>query len=74
MTRDDIIRMAREVADPETEDPVSNGYATLTLDELERFYHLAFAAGEQAERDRTKRMVEDMQAELYQRRMTARNT
>lgn len=27
-----------------------------------------------AERDRTKRMVEDMQAELYQRRMTGRNT
>ena len=39
-----------------------------------RVAQLAFAAGEQAERDRTKRMVEDMQAELYQRRMTARNT
>ena len=64
MTRDDIISMAREVADPETEDPVSNGYATLTLDELERFFHAAHAAGEQAERDRTKRLVEDMQAEL----------
>lgn len=39
-----------------------------------RVAQIAFAAGEQAERDRTKRMVEDMQAELYQRRMTARNT
>ena len=39
-----------------------------------RVAQIAFAAGEQAERDRTKRMVEDMQAELYQRRMTGRNT
>ena len=74
MSKDNIIRMAREVADPETEDPVSNGYATLTLDELERFARLAHAAGEQAERDRTKRLVEDMQNELYQRRMAGRDT
>lgn len=39
-----------------------------------RVAQLAFAAGEQAERDRTARLVQDMQAELYQRRMTARNT
>ena len=39
-----------------------------------RVAQLAFAAGEQAERDRTKRLVEDMQNELRQRRMTGRNT
>ena len=39
-----------------------------------RVAQLAHAAGEQAERDRTKRLVEDMQSELRQRRMTGRNT
>ena len=72
MTRDDIIRMAREAGiDAESD----------TLCRYEGWFHplahfatLARAAGEQAERERTKRLVEDMQAELYQRRMTGRNT
>ena len=70
MTSADIIRMAREAG-------VINSYGgrECASDEmLAHFATLAHAAGEQAERDRTKRLVEDMQAELYQRRMTARNT
>ena len=43
MTRDDIIRMAREVADKDTVDPFHNGYFTLTLDELERFAALVIS-------------------------------
>jgi hypothetical protein len=39
-----------------------------------RVAQLAFAAGEQAERERTSRLVADMQSELRQRRMTGRNT
>ena len=39
-----------------------------------RVAQLAYAAGEQAERDRMKRMVEDMQAELYQLRTAGRDT
>ena len=77
MTRDDIIRMAREAGATEVDetDPQCRiGDIAFDADELVRFYHLAHAAGEQAERDRTKGLVEAMQAELYQRRMTARNT
>ena len=69
MTRDDIIRMAREAGLM-----AWNGDCVLTDGQLERFARFAFAAGEQAERDRTKRLVEDMQNELRQRRMTGRNT
>ena len=38
-------------------------------DGLKAYYEAAYAAGEQAERERTKRLVEDMQNELRQRRM-----
>ena len=69
MNRDDIIRMAREAWDRDTDPWLTHEQAF-----LERFYHLAHAAGEQAERDRTKRLVEDMQNELRQRRMTGGNT
>ena len=41
---------------------------------LEEYVKRKVERAVQAERDRTKRLVEDMQAELYQRRMTARNT
>ncbi len=34
MTTDDIIRMAREVADKDKVDPVHNDMVTLTVDEL----------------------------------------
>ncbi len=43
MTKDDIIRMARSVANPETEDPVNDGLITLTIDEMERFVALVAA-------------------------------
>ena len=69
MTRDEIIRMAREA-----HGPITGQWWDMDVAALERFYHLARAAGEQAERDRTKRLVEDMQDELRQRRMTARDT
>lgn len=39
-----------------------------------RVAQLAYAAGEQAERDRTARLVQDMQAELYQLRTAGRDT
>ena len=46
MTRDDIMRMVREVADSEKVDPVcSQGdFITLTPDELERFVSMVAAA------------------------------
>lgn len=59
MTRDDIISMAREAWDRDTDPWLTHEQAF-----LERFYRLAHAAGEQAERDRTARLVQDMQAEL----------
>lgn len=78
MSRDDIIRMAREAGWPASVlRPHGPGVDTseyLLVPTLERFANLAFAAGEQAERERTKRLVEDMQNELRQRRMTGRNT
>lgn len=37
MTRDEIIRMAREACDPDKVDAWSNGFWTLTQCELERF-------------------------------------
>ena len=62
MNRDDIIRMAREAGCHEASHPMNPW--SVTQEALERFARLAFAAGEQAERDRTKRLVEDMQNEL----------
>jgi hypothetical protein len=66
MTSTDIIRMARECGLHLGGPPIESGLA--------HFATLAYAAGEQAERERTKRLVEDMQNELYQRRMAGRNT
>lgn len=74
MTRDEIIRMAREAGVRPSAHPEKWDVWEFQDPAIERFYHLAHAAGEQAERDRTKRLVEDMQNELYQRRMTGRNT
>lgn len=41
MTHDDVIRLAREVADPDTDDPLCGGdqrdLITLNLDEMVRF-------------------------------------
>ena len=81
MNRDDILRMAREAGFQTLlpdEHIDGNGGVYVGDDDiaefLERFAALAHAAGEQAERERTKRLVEDMQNELRQRRMTGRDT
>lgn len=37
MTKDDIIRMAREVCDKDKVDPYHNGFWVITQEELERF-------------------------------------
>ena len=37
MTDEKLIALVREIADPETEDPVNNGMITLTLEEMRRF-------------------------------------
>jgi hypothetical protein len=47
MTRDDIIRMAREACDADKVDAWHNGFWTLTQEELERFTALVAAAVEQ---------------------------
>ncbi len=36
LTRDDVLRMVREVADKDKVDPVHNDMVTLTIDELVR--------------------------------------
>ena len=66
MTREDIIRMVREVADKDKVDPYLNEFVVLTPEELERFaalvaeherkkrhaaWHEGFEAGRKAERD-----------------------
>lgn len=43
MSKEDIIRMAREAADPELADPFQNGFCVLTQEELERFFTQAQA-------------------------------
>jgi len=37
MNREDIIKLAREVADKDKVDPYSNGFLVLTPEEMERF-------------------------------------
>ena len=44
MTREDIIRMAREACDKNTVDAWHNGFWTVTQEELERFAALVAAA------------------------------
>jgi len=51
MTRDEIIKMAREACDPDKVDAWQNGFWTLTQEELERFAALVV----QAERDASMR-------------------
>jgi len=48
MTNDDIIRMAREVADLDKVDPVNDGLVTLTFNEMQRFAELVAAAEREA--------------------------
>jgi hypothetical protein len=44
MTRDDVIRMAREDCDKDKVDALRNGFWTVTQEELERFAALVVAA------------------------------
>jgi hypothetical protein len=55
MTRDEIIKMAREACDPDTVDAWKNGFWTLTQEELERFAALVAAA----EREACASLLED---------------
>ena len=48
MSRDEIIRMAREACDPDKVDAWKNGFWTLTQEELERFAALVAAAEREA--------------------------
>ena len=48
MTREDIIRMAREACDADKVDAWYNGFWTLTQEELERFAALVAAAEREA--------------------------
>ncbi len=48
MTRDDIIRMAREACDPDKVEAWSNGFWTITQEELERFAALVAEAEREA--------------------------
>ena len=48
MTKDEIIRMAREACDPDQVDAWQNGFWTLTQEELERFAALVAAAEREA--------------------------
>jgi hypothetical protein len=48
MTRDDIIRMAREACDTDKVDAWHNGFWTVTQEELERFAALVAAAEREA--------------------------
>jgi len=63
MTRDEIIRMAREAGF--TTDSVEvwiHDYDGICTSELERFAKLAYEAGAAAERDRWSRLLEDRAA------------
>ena len=46
MTKEDIIRMVREIADKDKVDPYSNGFVVLTPEEMERFAALVAAEKE----------------------------
>lgn len=63
MTHDDIIRLAREVADPDTVDPLCGGdhrdLITLNLNEMMRFAAL-IAADRDALRHRVRELEEAM--------------
>ena len=54
MTRDEIIRMMREACDTDKVDAWSNGFWTITQEELERFAALVAAA----ERERAASICE----------------
>ena len=55
MTRDDIIRLAREACDKDKVDPYQNDFWAITQEELERFAALVAAA----EREACAKLCED---------------
>ena len=52
MTRDDIIRMARESADQSPREDWNTNTWVFGEEALERFFHAAYAAGADAEREK----------------------
>ena len=57
LSKDDVLRMVREIADKDKVDPLHNDMVTLTVDELGRL--LA------AEREKVAQLCEQMGAEGY---------
>jgi hypothetical protein len=66
MNRDDIIRMAREACDKDKVDPWHGGFWTITQEELERFFALAYAAGAAAKREECAKVCDDLQSEMVE--------
>ena len=64
MTRDDIIRMAREACDTDKVDAWHNGFWTVTQEELERFAALVAAAEREACAKVLDEMADDMVREM----------
>ena len=60
MTRDDIIRLAREACDKDKVDPYQNDFWAITQEELERFANLVAAA----EREACAKVVELVAREI----------
>jgi adenylyl- and sulfurtransferase ThiI len=65
MDREDIIRMAREVADKDKVDPYLNEFVVLTPEELERFAALVAAEKEKQIIDMLERLQERNESHNY---------
>ena len=60
--REDVIRLARDVADKDKVDPVHGDppFVVLTPEELERFYDASFKAGAEAEREACEQLADEI--------------
>jgi len=65
MNREQIIRMAREVADKDAVDPYINEFLVLTAEELERFANLFAAEREKQIIDILERLQERNESHNY---------
>lgn len=65
MNREQIIRMAREVADKDKVDPYVNEFLVLTAEELERFANLFAAEREKQIIDILERLQERNESHNY---------
>lgn len=65
MTKEDIIRIAREVADKDKVDPYVNEFLVLTAEELERFANLFAAEREKQIIDILERLQERNESHNY---------